>query len=421
MQAIYHDKYKHNMTQGETASDWLRQIATASTTADGVTRLPWTPEHRRALEIISAWMEDAGLGVEMDAAGTLCGKSPNPDGKPVLLIGSHQDSVPSGGAFDGIMGVALGCLAARDLRDRIADYPFALEILAFADEEGVRFPTALIGSRALAGTFDPATLDMRDAEGVTMREAMAAFGANPAGINALARRKRDVLGYIEAHIEQGPVLEARDLPVAAVSAICGISRQEVRLSGETGHAGTVPMAGRRDALVTAARIIAAVSDAANEVPELRATVGQIAVRPGAVNAIPSDVRFPVEIRAPDDSTREAFEARVKKRATELAANAGIGIEFQRTYVQIAATCDPGLTDALAQATRDSGHEAVRIPSGATHDASAMIDLCPIAMLFVRCRDGVSHRPDEFASARDMNAAAAVLSRAVRTLAGDRLA
>lgn len=408
------------MTDGERASQWLRDIAAASTTADGVTRQPWTPEHKRALSVISTWMKDAGLSVEMDAAGTLCGKSDNPEAKPVLFVGSHQDSVPSGGAYDGIMGVALGCLAARNLKGRIADYPFALEVLAFADEEGVRFPTALIGPRGLAGTFDPATLDMRDADGVTMRDAMTAFGVDPAGIPAIARRKQDVLGYIEAHIEQGPVLETRDLPIAAVSAICGISRHEIHLSGETGHAGTVPMAGRRDALVTAARIIAAVNDAANGVADLRATVGQISVRPGAVNAIPCDVRFPLEIRSPDDCVREAFEMQVTEMAKQVSAMSGVGIEANRTYLQVAATCDPLLTEALNDATRDIGFEAISIPSGATHDASAMIDLCPIAMLFVRCRNGVSHRPDEFASAKDMTAAAAVLSGAIGKLAGDRM-
>ena len=237
------------MTHQDTPAARLARIATASTTCEGVTRLPWTGEHRAALGQITEWMEDAGLQVTLDAAGTLCGRSPNPGGKPVLMIGSHQDSVPSGGAFDGIMGVALGCLAAKALRDELARFPFAIEVLAFADEEGVRFPTALIGPRALAGTLDPAALDMRDGTGQRMRDAMTAFGVEPAGIGALGRDPASVAGYLEAHIEQGPVLERHDLPVAAVSAICGIARHEVTIRGETGHAGTVPMAGRRDALV----------------------------------------------------------------------------------------------------------------------------------------------------------------------------
>ena len=207
------------MTYGDKAAARLQQIAKASTTTEGVTRLPWTPEHRVASDEIAGWMQAAGLDVTRDAAGTLVGASPNPEGKPVLLIGSHQDSVPSGGAFDGIMGIAVGCLAAEALRHEIPKFPFAIEVLAFADEEGVRFPTALIGPRALAGTLDPGALEMTDTEGVSMRAAMASFGVEAAQSLGIARDPATVAGYLEAHIEQGPVLEAENLPVAAVSAI----------------------------------------------------------------------------------------------------------------------------------------------------------------------------------------------------------
>ena len=418
MEPIYNDKYKVQMTHQDTPAARLARIATASTTCEGVTRLPWTGEHRAALGQITEWMEDAGLQVTLDAAGTLCGRSPNPGGKPVLMIGSHQDSVPSGGAFDGIMGVALGCLAAKALRDDLAGFPFAIEVLAFADEEGVRFPTALIGPRALAGTLDPAALEMRDGTGQRMRDAMTAFGVDPAGIGALRRDPASVAGYLEAHIEQGPVLERHDLPVAAVSAICGIARHEVTIRGETGHAGTVPMAGRRDALVAAARVIAAISEAAEGQGELRATVGTLSLRPGAVNAIPSEVRFTLEVRAPEDALREVFEGDALARAAAICRAAGCALTATRTYVQPAAACDPGLTGALETAIRDSGHAPLTIPSGATHDASAMADLCPIAMLFVRCRGGISHRPDEFASGADMEVAVRVLAGAIRRLARD---
>ncbi len=404
------------MTYGEIAATRLRDIATASVTTEGVTRLPWSSEHRTALAQITTWMEDAGLSVSLDAAGTLCGKSPNPTGKPALLIGSHQDSVPSGGAFDGIMGVALGCLAAKALRDELDDFPFALEVLAFADEEGVRFPTALVGPRALAGTLDPMVLDMRDRDGVSMRDAMARFGIDTDATPATHRAPGTVAGYIEAHIEQGPVLEKHDLPVAAVSAICGISRHEVRITGETGHAGTVPMAGRRDALVAAARIVAGISDAAGRAGELRATVGDLSVRPGAVNAIPAEVTFPLEVRAPDDAARMAFEAETLAKASNICAAAGCRISASRTYVQPAVICDPAMTRAFERAIGEGGTKVLTIPSGATHDASAMADLCPVSMLFIRCRDGVSHRPDEFASAADMDVGISVMIGAIRNLA-----
>lgn len=403
------------MTYGDKAAARLQQIAKASTTTEGVTRLPWTPEHRVASDEIAGWMQAAGLDVTRDAAGTLVGASPNPEGKPVLLIGSHQDSVPSGGAFDGIMGIAVGCLAAEALRHEIPKFPFAIEVLAFADEEGVRFPTALIGPRALAGTLDPGALEMTDTDGVSMRAAMASFGVEAAQSLGIARDPATVAGYLEAHIEQGPVLEAENLPVAAVSAICGISRFEVTVTGTTGHAGTVPMSGRQDALVAASRIIALVSDEAMAT-EVRATVGSISVGPGAVNAIPSRVRFTLEIRAASDATRAAFETGILGRAQEICAAAGCEIEAGRTYVQPATTCDPRLTEALEQAIRDCGIRPMTIPSGATHDASAMADLCPVSMLFVRCRGGVSHRPDEFASAEDLDVAITVLERAILRLA-----
>lgn len=399
-----------------TASARLEKIATASSGTNGVTRLPWTSEHRAALVQISDWMKDAGLLVSVDAAGTLIGQSPNPHQKPVLLIGSHQDSVPSGGAFDGIMGIALACLVARDLRDKLRDFPFALEILAFADEEGVRFPTALIGPRAIAGTLPPDTLDMCDAKGITMRDAMTDFGVDPGNIHAIARTPMDVFGYLEAHIEQGPVLEDRNRPVAAVSAICGISRHIIRITGETGHAGTVPMQGRRDALVAAARLISGVSEAAGKTTDLRATVGQISVHPGAVNAIPQDVEFPLEIRAPDDTIREAFEGTARQMLADISGETGTEFQMSRTYVQPAAICDPGLTAALEHAMDIVDCGQMTIPSGATHDASAMAEICPIAMLFVRCRGGISHRPDEFAETKDMDVAVKVMVKAIQFLA-----
>lgn len=404
------------MTHGDTAAARLQQIAEASATPDGVTRLPWTREHRAALRHITSWMEDAGLDVSLDAAGTLVGSSPNPEGKPVLLIGSHQDSVPCGGRFDGIMGIVVGCLAAGALRDQLGTYPFALQILAFADEEGVRFPTALIGPRALAGTLAPTALDMADQTGVTMRQAMEAFGVDTTRTLEINRAPETVFGYLEAHIEQGPVLEARNLPIAAVSAICGISRFDIRISGETGHAGTVPMSGRRDALVAASRIIAFANEEASSREPLRATIGQISVAPGAVNAIPSQAQFPLEVRSDDDETREEFEAAVLGRAKDICDASGCELSARRTYVQPAAKCDPQLTRAIETAIKDCGFDLLTIPSGATHDASAMSDLCPVSMIFVRCRGGVSHRPDEFASPNDMEAAVAVLARAIENLA-----
>lgn len=403
-------------TYGERAAARLAAIAACSEPGEGVTRLPWTAEHRRALEHVRAWMDEAGLEAALDPAGTLVGRSAGDPTRPVLMLGSHQDSVRQGGAFDGIMGVALACLAVRRLKARHADLPVSLEVVAFADEEGVRFPSALIGPRALAGTLAPETLSLKDRTGVAMDAAMTTFGLDPSAMATVARQPAGMAGYLEVHIEQGPVLERAGLPVGVVTAICGISRHAVTVVGETGHAGTVPMEGRRDALSAAADFIAVVTRAARQKADLRATFGELSLRPNVVNAIPGRVALTLEIRAPEDTARTAFEAEVASLALGLAFEHRVSIETERTYAQPAVTCDSALRGHLERACADIGLAPLPLPSGATHDASAMADLCPVAMLFVRCRGGVSHRPDEHASAEDMGVAVDVLVRAIERVA-----
>lgn len=237
------------------AADLLDDLASLSEPGSGVTRLPFTAEHRAAVELLSARMRQAGLSVTLDDAGTLVGRLEGPAGRGTLLMGSHQDSVRQGGAYDGIMGVVLPLIALEKLRAEGREVPCSVEVLAFADEEGVRFPTALVGSRALAGTVDAGVLDMEDAGGMTLRAAMTGFGLSPDGIGALARDPGDVIGFVETHIEQGPVLERAGEALGVVSAICGIERHSIGIVGETGHAGTLPMEGRKDALVAAAAIV----------------------------------------------------------------------------------------------------------------------------------------------------------------------
>jgi allantoate deiminase len=393
---------------GRIAADRLAALAGLSAPGPGVTRLPFTPEHRAALDLITSWMEAAGLSVRLDAAGTLIGRREGPPGAPTFLTGSHQDSVREGGAFDGIMGVVLALLALEKLASEGVGLPFAVEVLAFADEEGVRFPTALIGPRALAGTFDPAVLDMADADGVTLRAAMTAFGLAPDEITGLRRDPAGVLGYLETHIEQGPVLEADGEALGVVTAICGIERHPVVLTGETGHAGTLPMQMRRDALVGAAALITEVDRMARATPGLLGTVGTLSVAPGAVNAVPREVRTMVELRAPEDAVRARAGQAITAFAEAMAGERGLGLDMTRSYHQPAAPCDPDLMARLEAAVRAQGGRGLRLASGATHDASAMADLCPIAMLFVRCAGGVSHRPEEHASAEDMGAAVAAI-------------
>jgi allantoate deiminase len=397
-------------------SDLLEDIARHSAPGAGVTRLPFTTEHQAALVTIRHWMETAGLEVRLDAAGTLIGRREGPPGAPVLLFGSHQDSVRNGGRFDGIMGVLLPILALQGLQHE--ELPFAVEVLAFADEEGVRFPTALVGPRALAGRLDPDCLDLQDRDGVTMREAMTGFGLKPQDISGLDRRNSAIIGYVETHIEQGPVLQDRGHPIGLVTSIAGIERHQVTLQGQSGHAGTVPMHLRRDALAGAAEMIVAVEGFAASAGDVIATTGRISVTPNMVNVIPGDISMSLEIRSADDDARRHAATTIMTTFKAIAAKRDLSLSAERTYAQPAQPCDVTLKERLASAAGAVSGDVPMLPSGATHDASAMAELCPMAMLFVRCRDGVSHQPDEFAAEADMQVARQTLSRLIRDLAAD---
>lgn len=392
------------MTWGDIAQSRLSDIAACSLPSDGVSRFPFTPHHAAALGVIRGWMEAAGLNVTMDAAATLVGHKDGAAGAPTFLIGSHQDTVRDGGRYDGIMGVALGCLALEKLAQDGVALPFAVEVLAFADEEGVRFPTALMGPRALAGTFQSDALALTDRDGIALRDALTQFGGCPEDLPSVARHPDDVAGYLEVHIEQGPVLEAQDTALGIVTGICGIERRSVTFTGETGHAGTVPMLGRQDALVAASDFVSQVHDRARTAGELRATIGALSLQPNVVNGIARQVDLTLEIRDLEDATRRDFADWATRLAHQIADKRNVQAAVARTYEQPAVPCDPVLMDALERAATAHCPTAPRLPSGATHDASAMADLCPIAMLFVRCKGGISHRPEEFASAADMGAA-----------------
>ena len=401
--------------RGEEAQRRLTEIARCSENADGVTRLPYTPEHQSALKIIRAWMQQAGLTCQLDAAGTLVGRKQGPEGSPTLLIGSHQDSVRHGGRYDGIMGVALGCLALQKLAEDGINLPVSVEVLAFADEEGVRFPTALTGPRALAGTLDRQVLQMTDQTGESLADALTAFGGDASSIDRLGRDPATILGYLEIHLEQGPVLEKQGVPLGIVTGICGIERNKVTLTGETGHAGTVPMGGRRDALVAASQFIAEISEMASSIDNLRATVGSLTLRPNVVNAIPGEVELSLEIRSLDDTVRREFANAARALGKTISKDRSVSFDISQTYEQPAVPCSDVMMRGLEQAAIETEHAAFRLLSGATHDASAMADLCPIGMVFVRCRDGISHTPQEFVSSADMGAAIEVVSAYLQSI------
>jgi allantoate deiminase len=280
-------------------------------------------------------------------------------------------------------------------------------VVAFGDEEGVRFPTTLSGSRTIAGTIDLATLNVTDAEGVTLRDALIHFGCDPEGIGAEARRREEVAAFVEVHIEQGPVLESEDLPVGTVTAINGASRFAITLEGMAGHAGTVPMHLRRDALAGAAEMVAAIEQRAAAEEGLVATVGRLAVSPGAINVIPGKVTFTLDIRAPENAQRKTAVAALKEKLSAIAKRRGLELEIELLYEEGAVACDEGLMRQLDAAIERQGIRALRLPSGAGHDAMALSALCPIAMMFVRCGGGISHNPLESITAEDAEAAARV--------------
>lgn len=399
---------------GALAQHWLDRLAACSEPGPGVTRLPFTPEHRAALGVLTELMEQAGLAVHLDAAGTLIGRQDGPEGAPALLMGSHQDSVREGGAYDGIMGVVLPVLALMKLRQDGVALPFAVEVLAFADEEGVRFPTALMGPRALAGTFDMAALDLRDRDGISLRRAMEDFGLNPDALPALKRRRAQVLGWIEIHLEQGPVLEAAAQDIGIVTSICGIERHMITLTGTAAHAGTMPMHLRRDALAGAAELTLAAETLARETGGLLATVGALQVRPCVVNAVPGEVALTLEIRAPDDAMRERAGGALTQAAHDIANRRGLRLDITRTYAQPATPCSAQIIERLSKSVEAGNREAPQhMASGATHDTSAMAGLCPVGMLFTACRDGISHHPDEYVPVAAMSSGIRALEACLR--------
>ena len=385
-----------------------------------LTRLYLSPAHCAAARTVHDMMETAGLAARIDAAGNVVGRW-GPAGAPALILGSHIDTVVDAGRYDGNLGVLCSLLAAENLVRRGASLPFALEVVAFGDEENVRFPTALSTANALAGRYDPAWLDGRDGDGVRLADALAAFGGDPAGIPALARRPDDVFGYLEVHIEQGPVLEARDAPLGVVTAIAGITRARARVTGVAGHAGTVPMDLRRDAVAAVAEMTLAIERLARERPGTVATVGRVEVRPGAVNVIAGAVDFTIDARAPADPARRALVAAVTEACEAIAGRRGVGLGIEPVMDLPATPMDPRLMAALETGAGTLGLDPPALPSGAGHDASAMATIGPAAMLFVRCRGGVSHNPAESITAADADLAVRTLIGAIEVLAIEGLA
>jgi len=394
---------------GGAVMQWAETIGAWSDDADGLTCAYLTDAHRRTAAQLMAWMSEAGMEAHIDAAGNVVGRyrSDVPDAR-TLITGSHYDTVCNGGKYDGRAGILLAIAVVRHLHQRGERLPFHLEVIGFSEEEGVRFKSTFLGSNAVIGQFDMALLDKTDANGVSMRAALQAAGHDPERIPALARRPADLLGYVEIHIEQGPVLLEHGLPVGIVTSIAGSSRYQVRLRGVASHAGTTPMTMRKDAAAAAAEIVLYVERRCGQAPSLVGTVGQLQVPHGSVNVVPGACHLSLDIRAADDATRDAAVADVLAEIEAICARRRIGVQIERAVCAAAAPCAPWLMRQLAAAVERAGVPPFELLSGAGHDAMAMARITDVAMLFTRCGNGgISHNPLETMTADDAEVAAQV--------------
>jgi allantoate deiminase len=384
-------------------------LARHSELPGGLTRVFLSSEARAASDKVLGWMRQAGMQARLDAIGNAAGRYEGErPGLPCLMLGSHLDTVRDAGRYDGMLGVicAIECVNALNAaRKRL---PFAIEVIGFGDEEGVRFGTTLLGSRAVAGIFDEKSLEAKDQTGKTLREVLREFGLDPARIPEVARKRSEVLAYAELHIEQGPVLEAEGLPVGVVIAINGFSRLRATLRGAAGHAGTVPMRLRRDALAGAAECILATERIVKGQGELVGTVGRIEAKPGAINVIPGEVLFTVDVRAPQDALRKHAVAAIRAQIEDIAKKRNLESEVELLQEFGSTACAPRLMEQMERAVERQGLPVRRLPSGAGHDGMALAAITEICMLFVRCRDGISHSPLEAITESDAAAGARVL-------------
>jgi len=325
------------------------------------------------------------------------------------LLGSHLDTVRNAGKFDGPIGVVLAIASVENLHRRKIKLPFAIEIIGFSDEEGVRYQTTYLGSKAIAGDIGARDLKRRDADGITVAEALRNFGCNPAELKSARMNPAKLIGYVEAHIEQGPVLEQEKLAVGIVTGIAGQSRCRIDFSGQAGHAGTVPMSLRKDALCAAAEFVLAVETLAQRTQGLVATVGEIRVEPGASNVIPGKARLTLDVRHASDSIRRRALASLQNEAQKIARRRKLKSNLEHVHEAAAIVCSQKLSTQLALSVKRHQKRVLHLPSGAGHDAAVMAKITPVAMLFIQCKGGVSHHPDESARVKDVRVTLDVLS------------
>ncbi|MFS8977692.1 Zn-dependent hydrolase [Cupriavidus necator] len=402
-------------TLGHTILTQADQLARFSDMEGGLTCAYLTPAHRDAQARLAQWMEAAGMQVRIDAIGNVIGRyeaGPAVQDARVLMTGSHFDTVRNGGRYDGRLGILLPVAVVGALNQAGIRLPYHFEVVAFAEEEGLRFKTSFLASSVLAGRFDPALLERQDTDGITLQEALAASGLPGAGaleaLRAAAVDPAMLLGFVEVHIEQGPVLLHHGLPLGVVTQIAGSSRFQVRVEGLASHAGTTPMGMRKDAAAGAAEMILLVEQRCSAAPTLVGTVGQIQVPDGSSNVIPAACTFSMDIRAGEDGIREAAIADIVAGIDQIAQRRGLTAQVERVPPVNNAPCARWLMDQFGAVLKKRGLQAFELPSGAGHDAMMMQRITDVAMLFVRCGNGgISHNPLETITAQDAQLAAEV--------------
>ena len=414
------DSILQNASIGAEIMDRIEALAKISESPNGLTRRYLTPEHRGANDLVGSWMRDSGMTVREDAVGNIIGRYPaDCDDAPTLMIGSHLDTVVMAGKYDGMLGVVTGIACIGSLHGRRKHLPIAVEVVGFCDEEGARFQSTYLGSRAVAGTFDRALLKCRDENGICMDDAMIAFGLDPDRVHEAARRPDELLAYIELHIEQGPVLEEQGLAAGVVTGIAGANRLIVTVTGTAGHAGTVPMKLRHDALLAAAECSLVVETVVGDFRDTVGTVGRLDVSPGATNVIPGQVVFSVDLRAAEDNLRLNASVEIQRQWQEIAARRGVDIVAEVVHAAPSAHCAPHMQRQIAEAITRVEGRAVTLPSGAGHDAAAMADVTDVGMIFVRCAGGVSHNPNEAITVADADIGARVMLDLVENFRAER--
>lgn len=378
-------------------------LAEISEEEDSLTRVYLSPEHLRANACVAEWMQVAGMRTWQDAVGNICGRYEAAEpGAAALLLGSHLDTVRNAGRYDGMLGVLSAIETVQWLHDRQMRLPLAIEIVGFGDEEGTRFGITLLGSRGLTGNWPQSWVTHPDGNGITVAEAMQDVGLDAAQIAQAARAVEDIAAYLELHIEQGPCLEQADLALGVVTAINGARRLNCCFTGEAGHAGTVPMTHRKDALAAAAEWMLFVEQTTREHdPQLVATVGTLSCLPGAVNVIPGEVQLSLDVRGPQDEALERLLSALLTQAEAIALRRGLRFSAHEYYRIAATTCDIRLQQALSHAVETVQGRSISLPSGAGHDAIAMAERWPVGMLFVRNHRGISHHPAESVQAADV--------------------